>query len=512
MLREDCRSLRGGVAAGQGTRQLVQTAFPLKRPKTLEDHYSNLRRGFNWLGSAAVIAKLTDFATMLAVLWFLTKDQVGVASLVWSIAVVVEATDGMGTGAAIVQSRSLSRLQLDSVFWYAMGTATVAGCLIWLAAPLIGEFYGIPGMALYFLAVAAKLLFTAGALVPLQLLNRELRYERIAVINVCATLGAALTRLAIAVMGGGAWAIVGGYAVHGLYVLIGVQLASPFLPRLRFRPRAISGLVHFGVPAAAADVLQQLFRNVDFLLIGWFYGPASLAVYRVAFDIPMEAAVAVGDLVNRTAMPVFAKVSAARELVAQSFVWATGRIVALVGPLMAAFMLCAGWLTVLIHDANGVSYAAAAWPLRILAAAAILRAVFQLLRPLALGTGQPGMALRMWASALVLLTAGVLGMGMIFDAERGIIAIAAVWLAIYPILFVWGGRFVARTCGLDLRELAKSVAPPAAATAAMVAAVLIIRDLVSWPDPRLQVALAFSALAVTYAGIFLYSRRPAFAG
>lgn len=473
----------------------------------MDDHHSNLRRGFNWLGGATVVAKLLDFGATLAVLWFLTKDQVGIGSLVWSIAFVAEATEGLGTGAAIVQARSVSREQLDSVFWFSMGVAVIAGTLLWLAAPLIEGFYGIPGLADYFIAVIAKLLFVGAALVPLQMLNRELRYERIAVVNVGATLGAAVTRVAVAAMGGGAWAIVIGYASSGLYQLIGAQIANPFLPRLRFRAQAIAGLVKFGLRAAAAETMQQLFRNVDYLLVGWFYGPSSLAIYRVAFDIVMEPAVAVGELVNRTALPVFARFAGAAEQVAQSFIWAIGRIVTLVGPLMAAFILCADGLTNLIHDANGVSYAAAALPLKILAGAAILRAVYQLLYPLVLGTGRPGMAMRMSGATLMMLMAGLSGAGMIFNAQQGIVAMAAVWLAIYPLLLAWGARFTVRAYGLNLGEVVRSMAAPVAATVAMIGAVELIGAVVYRPGAYLQVALAFAALILAYTGMFLYYRR-----
>ncbi len=473
----------------------------------MDDHHTNLRRGFNWLGSATVIAKLIDFGTTLAVLWFLTKDQVGIGSLVWSIAFVVEATEGLGTGAAIVQARSISRLQLDSVFWFTMAVAVFAGTLVWLAAPLIEDFYAIPGLALYFLAVIAKLLFVGAALVPLQMLNRELKYERIAVINVCSTFGAAVTRLAIAAMGGGAWAIVIGYAVHGLYMLIGVQIANPFIPRLRFQFRAIDSLVKFGMRAAAAETMQQLFRNVDYMLVGWFYGPASLAIYRVAFDITMEPSAAIGELVNRTALPVFARFSAAKERVRQSFVWAIGRIVTLVGPLMAAFFLCADEFTGVIHDANGVSYAAAALPLKILAGAAVLRAVYQLLYPLALGTGKPGMAVRMSASTLMLLTVGLLAVGMLFNARQGIVAMSIVWLMIYPMLLLWGARFVIQNYEIDVGELVKPLAMPVTATAFMVLAVELVRIMLSGHDPYLQVAVVFIALALNYTGLFWYGRR-----
>ena len=48
----------------------------------MDGHQQHLRRGFNWLGGATIVAKLTDVATILLVLRFLTKEQGGAGSLV----------------------------------------------------------------------------------------------------------------------------------------------------------------------------------------------------------------------------------------------------------------------------------------------------------------------------------------------------------------------------------------------------------------------------------------------
>ena len=53
-----------------------------------DSHREHLRRGFNWLGGATIAAKVIDFSTILIVLLFLTKQQVGTASIVISIAMV----------------------------------------------------------------------------------------------------------------------------------------------------------------------------------------------------------------------------------------------------------------------------------------------------------------------------------------------------------------------------------------------------------------------------------------
>lgn len=466
---------------------------------------THLRRGFNWLGSATIIAKVIDFSTILAVLLFLTKEQVGVASLVVSIAMVVEAFDGLGTGEALVQAQSVSRLQLDTLFWFVIGAATAVAGLTLLAAPWVAAIYGVAGMQTFFIAAAVKQPLVGAALIPLALMNRDLQYERIAVVNVCATLAAALTRLGLAVAGAGAWAIVGGYTASGLFILIGALIARPFRPGLRFQFAEIRSLVHFGIRAAAANIFEQIFKNIDFLLVGWFYGTARLAVYRVAFDVAMEPAMAVGTLVNRTALPVFARVSTVRDQLARSLTWSLRRLTMLVAPLMVGLILAADPLTALLHDEQGNSYAAAALPLKLLAAAGLFRVTSQILTPLMLASGRPGTAATLSAATLLLLSLGILVAGISFNAQAGIVAVSAVWLAVYALLLVWGSTYLRRHWDIRALELAPAFIEPLAAAGIMAFAVELALAFTG-ENAIIRVAIVVAAIALAYAGLFLSAR------
>ena len=294
----------------------------------------------------------------------------------------------------------------------------------------------------------------------------------------------------------------------GLYILIGASLARPFLPRARFRLRAIAPLLRFGTRAAASNCLEQIFKNIDYLLVGWFYGAARLAVYRVAFDVAMEPAMAVGTVVNRTALPVFARVAASREQLARSLTWSLRRVATLVAPLMVGLILVAGPLTAAIHDKAGNSYAAAALPLRLLAAAALLRIVSQLLFPLMIGSGQPGAAARLSAMTLLLLGTGILAAGMSFPARTGIVAVSAVWLGVYPLLLAWGLRYLRRRWDIRARELARPFAAPLLGTGGMVFGVELARQVAGGTNPTVQVGIVLAATVLTYAGLFLQARGP----
>jgi O-antigen/teichoic acid export membrane protein len=417
----------------------------------------HLRRGFNWLGSAMILAKVIDFATILVVLRLLTKEQVGTASLVVAFGTVVEALDGLGTSTALVQAPSVSRPQLDSLFWIILGGALVVAALTLLAAPWIASLYGGAGMATYFLAVAIKQPLVTAAVIPLAIMNRDLQYERIATVSVCSTFATALTRLGFALGGAGAWAMVIAYAASGLYTLVGVSFARPFRPRFRVSIAEISPLLRFGWRATASAMCEQMINNVHYLLVGWFYGAAPLAEYRVAFDFAMEPANAAGLLINRTALPVFAKVSAVRERLAESLAWSLRRLLTVVCPIAIVIVLAADPITSLIHDEQGHSYAGAGLPLKLLAAAAVLRVVMQLAYPLLFGSGRPQMAVRLSATTLLLLSVGIVWVGLTVPVANGIVGISAVWLAVPPLLLLWQAHYLRRHWNIRARDLLSGV-------------------------------------------------------
>nr|WP_321984050.1 oligosaccharide flippase family protein [uncultured Lichenicoccus sp.] len=476
-----------------------------------QDHRRSLGRGFNWLGGATIAAKIIDFGTILAMLLFLSKQQVGIASLVLSIGMVVEAFNGLGTSEALIQSRAVSRRQVDALFWYVIVAAILVGTLTLLAAPVLASIYGMPGMAKYFLAIVIKQPLVGVALIPLAMLNRNLQFERIAIVNVCATFAAAVTRLALGAMGAGVWALVVGHAASGFYIMVGALVARPYRPRLHrdrlgVQMAAVLPLARYGWRAATSNISEQMFKNVDYMLIGWFYGPSLLAVYRVAFDVAMEPAMAVGTLVNRTTLPVFARASTRAADLTPILRWSLGKIAVLVAPLMAALALAATPLMTLLHDDQGSSYILAATPLRFLAAAALLRVMTMLFSTMMLGAGRPGVAARLGLATLLLLASAILLVGLTFPASTGIIAAAACWPAIYPPVLLWAAWLLRRRWGIRPGALATAFAAPCIG---VVALVLLVAGggLLIGPDPRARLALVVAATAAVYAALLLWERR-----
>jgi O-antigen/teichoic acid export membrane protein len=338
------------------------------------------------------------------------------------------------------------------------------------------------------------------------MLQRGLQYERIALVNVGSTFAAALTRLGLAMAGAGAWAIVIAFAASGLFTLVGATLASPFRPQLKVSLSAVSPLLRFGLRATMSGLCEQMINNVHHVLVGWFYGAAALAEFRVSFDLAMEPANAAGTLINRTALPVFAKVAAVREHLVQSLTWSLRRLLAVVAPLAAAIMLAADPITSMIRDEQHRSYASASLPLKLLAAAALLRVVSQLAYPVMFASGRPQLSVRLSVTTLLLLAAGMLLVGQTVAAPNGLVAMSAVWLVVTPLVLLWQTRYLRRHWGVRVPDLIRASAAPIIAAAMLILVVEAGRRLTGITSPALQVAVIVALALLTCLGLLLRER------
>jgi len=464
----------------------------------MTDRRRDVGRGMLWLGSAAGFARVVDLIAIYFVLLYITKEQVGAASIIWSVGVLVETTNGLGLGVSIVQAPGLTRNQLDSIFWVVIGVAAIAGGLVIASGPLLALIYGDPAMTGYVFAVAGKQMGLAIALVPYHTLNRELRYREIASVQSGATLLAAFTRVGVAAAGGGTWALVLGHSLYGVFMAIGVNLMKPFRPRRHFSMKEIRPMLHFGIRVAATDAVNQIYCNIDYLIVGRIFGLAPLGVYRIAFDVAIQPAVVIADVISRSSLPVYARIWAAGESVRHAFRYASRSLSRVAVPLTILVALVAWPLCPLLPAGTDGNYAGAALPMTILAIAALLRVQYQLFPPVLQATGNAGSALRLSLLSLALLSLSMVASVGLLGHWLGISSVAVGWVAIYPPLLFAGVRTARTHAGLGVYDWLGSIWPALVAGAIALACGSSVLWFTRAMSPYLTIGLVVAAVLIPY--------------
>ena len=388
-----------------------------------------LNRGLIWLGSAAAVGRVADLAATVTVLFFLSKEELGGATIAWAIGMVLEAVCRLGLGVAVLQAKEVTRIQLDTSWWMMTLTTLGLGALAVGAGPYVGPLLNEPLLGLYLIPSAVKMLFLVWGEIPLQLMNRKLQFASIAGVYSGATILSAIARVVLAATGFGAWSLLIAHALYGFFVWLMAMVASPFWPRLTMRIEEIHGLLRFGRYVTGDWLTRELYQNADYLILGGLVGPAGVGVYRVAFEIAMQPAMAVVSVLNRTALPVMARLRGRQR--AEIFVDASGKLAIVMGAVCAVVIATADDITAIFQNGE---YAAAAMPAQLLVIAGSLRALFQLFPDMFTAAGAARLTFRLGMLSLVVL-GSCLGVALLaIGVERAAIAMAVGWLGVYPIL------------------------------------------------------------------------------
>ncbi|HEY6881381.1 MAG TPA: oligosaccharide flippase family protein [Polyangiales bacterium] len=421
-----------------------------------EEATGQIKRGFVWLGAASLVTRVLDAVFTLGVLWLVSREELGLATLAWSIGVFIEAFNGFGIATALIQHKTIEDGLLSDAFWYTMVIAILLIALVWFGAPALSALWGASELVPLIRASAFKLLFVGAALVPLSLLNRELRFERIALANTCATFSSGASTMVLAWLGAGPWAFIIGQLMYGATIMAAAYALSPFVPAFRFSMARVKPLALFGVRAAAATVVYHLYRNADYFIMGRFLGVAAVGVYRVGFELAMTPTVTLLNVVNRSALPAYARLQTDRAALSRAMLWTSRSLSLMLAPVTVLLAFGAGDLLALINDGE---WSDAAGVTSWLAWAAFLRSLTHVFPQVFYAVGRPSLALfESLASAAVLCLLFALALTL-FGADYGILSVGWAWFVGGALLLVLLFKLTQRVVPLSLSALWQSLKP-----------------------------------------------------
>ncbi len=416
-----------------------------------------MKRGLWWMGAATLAMRILDVAGTLLVLQFLAPGEIGVATLAWSLSVAMEAFNGLGVGQVVVRQRDLTHAELSGLFWFCTLLGVAAVAVMAAAAPFIALFYANWRLYPMIVVAASKLIFVGAALVPLQLVTRELDYRTSGAVQTLATLGEAITKVVLVVGGLGAWGLVLANAGRGLYLMLALWWMAPFKPAITAADAATRKSIGYGLRVAIASILYQVYRNMDFLLIGRFLGTSAVGIYRAAWDLGMTPLEIILQLVNRVQYPIYARLQTHKEELTQAFYRSARSLLLVLGPVAA--LICFASPDI-FHLIGGGKWVPSVPLVQILVWASLLRGIALLFPQLYHATGHPELGI--YDS---LVTGGTLVLGFLLalvlaPAEAGTRWVSLVWLLTFP--FTLGLHFylVRRTAPITAMGLWKDLEKP----------------------------------------------------
>jgi O-antigen/teichoic acid export membrane protein len=415
---------------------------------------TNVNRGLAWLGFASTAVGLLDLAALLIILnTWISGDEYGIATLALWLFPVLDQIGDLGMSAALIQREDHTEERVSTVFWVNVFLSFALLAVLGGVAPLLSSIFGHAIVGYMVLAYGLKLVIQNGCIIPIAMLKRELRFKEMAVIKIIANLAEFFAKVGFAWAGFGIWAFVLGPLARTLVYVIATQTRWPYRPRWLFNLSEAREYIAFGLRTSGSQILFYFYTNIDYPIVGFFFGKAALGLYKIAYEVVLEPVRIISNVVVDAAFPTFARLRHSKDLLVERFVSLTKLNLITVMSYAAIVLVAAPEVLELLFP----KLTAASDAVRILSLVAVPRAVGYVMPPLLDGIGRPQRTLTyMTCAAITMPLMYWLGANVLGD-ELGFESVAVAWAVGYPIAFTVLAYMATHTIGWSALKYLRAV-------------------------------------------------------
>jgi O-antigen/teichoic acid export membrane protein len=292
-------------------------------------------RGVLWkLGSQFTI-QLFGLVISLGIARILSTSEYGTASLALAFAAFATIFSDLTLGAVLVQRRVVSQAETSSLMWFSAVLGLCLTIAFALLAPALASLLGRHSLQPILIGVAPVFLLSTLGTVPTALLNRRMAYRALELRSMAAIATSATVALVVAMLGGGAWALVGQQIAQVTVLTSLAWIAAAWLPSLTFSRSQLGRVVPFGLYALGSRALGTLAANLDNVLVGAFLGTAALGPYAIAYNILLIPLARLAMPVQEVAYPTFSSLDD-RLAVGRLWLRANAALLVIMTPVMLA--------------------------------------------------------------------------------------------------------------------------------------------------------------------------------
>lgn len=452
-----------------------------------------------WTGGVKWSVQIVTWGSTIVVARLLTPEDYGLVGMATLYLGYVTRINEFGLGTTILTLRELDNRQVAQMNSVALILGIVGVLVSWAAAIPLGNFFNAPQLPLVVVVMSSSFIVTALATVPRALLQRDLRFKLLALVDGSKAVITAAVTVLLAWLGFRYWALVGGGLIG---TALGTAVVAAKRPHPFARPRidALKRALTFSSSILTGRLAWYWYTTADFLIAGRVLGKAPLGAYTFAWTLATMGPAKVTDLISKVTPAFFAAAQDDRAALRRYFSRLSEGIALLTFPTAVGLALVAGDFVPLVL---GDRWLGAIAPLQFLAVYAGIRSVAPLLNQILVVVGEERFAMWNTLAAAVIMPATFL-----VGSRWGGAGIALGWLLVHPFVLLPALRRVLIRIDLSAAGYFQALWPALSATLVMAAAVFAVRGAMpsDWPL-ALRFALQIVAGATTYTGLLLTLHR-----
>jgi teichuronic acid exporter len=467
---------------------------PTTEERQLRDR--SLVHGVAWNGLVKLFVQAVAWGSTLVVARLLSPDDYGVVGMATLFLGLVELVTEFGIGTTVAIRTDLTNSQIEELNSISVGLGLIGVGAICLSAPMVGQFFHDARLTLVLMCLSVTFFLSSLRSVPWGLLQRDLRFKRLAIYDGLQALALAAMSVVLATLGFHYWTLViAAIASAGFTAVLALVRHPVAFRRPQFQ--RLAGFLSFSGNIVGQRSAWYGYSNADFVVAGKMLGSGPLGSYTLASNLA-HVTDKVTSLVLQITPPVLAKVRDDHAELRRYVIRITEAMSLTVLPLMVGLALVAHDFVPLVL---GAKWNAMIFPLQVLSAYATVNVALPLFGQVLNVTGHEVFGMRHNFLQIAVMPC-LFAIGAYLDGVNGI---ALAWVVGHPFLAARLARYTLRTIDLRPADYVREAIAPSLMSCVLMAGAVVATQLI-WPSSAPSVgrlATEIAAGAIMYIGVLL---------
>lgn len=452
-------------------------------------------------GLVAICAQAVKFVlrtgSLVVLARLLTPKDFGLVGMVTAVTGVLGIFKDGGLSVVTIQRAAITDEQISTLFWLNTLLGVVLFGLSLAIAPVLVAFYHESRLFWVTAVLASGFVFSGTAAQQQALLQRQMRFAGLAVVEVLSLSVSIAVAIVMAANGYGYWALVGMYVMLPAINTILMWLVAAWIPGMPRRKVGARSMLHFGGNVSLNSLIAYFANNTDKILLGRFCGAEALGIYGRGYQLISIPTENLNAAIGSVAFPALSRIQDDPERFKNYFIKGYSLVLALTLPVTIA---CALFANEIIFVVLGTKWMAVAAIFRLLAPTVLAVALMNPFTWVLVSMGLVGKTLKMGLVIAPVTIAGY-AVGLTYGPSGVAFGYSAVMMLLIVPVIAWAKHGTL----ISSRDILQAVSRPFL-SAAVAAAVAIGVQLLCGRSlsPVLRLTVGVGVMLSSYLWMLLY--------
>src|SRR5690554_362573 len=234
----------------------------------------------------------------------LSPREFGLIGMITVFIALSESFINSGFSDALIRKKNCTNTDYSTVFYFNLVVGVLFAAILYVSAPAIAVFFNENELIPIVRVMGIILIIDSLTIIQRTILTKRIDFKLQARISIIASIGSGVIAIAMAFNGFGVWALVAQRLVkQGLNSLF-LWIWNRWKPMLVFSVKSFKELFGFGSKLLLSGLIDTLYRNVYYIIIGKFFSAQELGYYTKANEFKNLPSQNLNSIIRRVTYPV----------------------------------------------------------------------------------------------------------------------------------------------------------------------------------------------------------------